>query len=259
VSIVCPTCGEGLAPSAGAWTRCGSCRSLVFEPESGPEVIVAHESEPLALRITGVLSHEGFRPLHAPRGDAALRMLDTQRPRAAVLDVGLSDVMSFQLIERIRASAEFAKIPVILVASVFNRTAYKRRPTSLYGADDYVEQHHVHDLLPEKLRRLMQLPASSQSGAGAVEQVLAQDTRPELCGAERLRALAHSIVADIALYNQEEIDRASRGESSERLRPMLEEGRLLLADMARGQAQASFDYIGQAFEALVADVRGARR
>ena len=34
---------------------------------------------------------------------------------------------------------------VVLVASIYNRTGYKRRPTSLYGADDYVEQHHIPD------------------------------------------------------------------------------------------------------------------
>ena len=43
---------------------------------------------------------------------------------------------------------------VVLVASIYNRTGYKRRPTSLYGADDYVEQHHIPDALVGKLERL---------------------------------------------------------------------------------------------------------
>ncbi len=47
---------------------------------------------------------------------------------------------------------------MVLVASVYNRTGYKRRPTSLYGADDYVEQHHIPDALVGKLERLIGAP-----------------------------------------------------------------------------------------------------
>ena len=51
---------------------------------------------------------------------------------------------------------------VILIASVFNKTAYKRTPHSLYGADDYVEQHHIPDMLPVKLARLIGLPRAAR-------------------------------------------------------------------------------------------------
>ena len=48
---------------------------------------------------------------------------------------------------------------VVLVASVYRPTGYKRRPTRLYGADDYIEIHHLGDALSVKLRRLLGLPA----------------------------------------------------------------------------------------------------
>src|SRR5205807_6370680 len=76
-----------------------------------------------------------------------------RKPSALVLDVALPDVHAFELVEEAHNKAP--EIRVVLVASVYNRTGYKRRPTSLYGADDYVEQHHIPDSLLVKLERLI--------------------------------------------------------------------------------------------------------
>lgn len=230
---------------------------MVFEPRGGAKVLVAHESRPIATRIAVALQQNGMSPVHAIGGEAAMRVMSTEKPRAAVLDVALSGIMSFEIIERIRSSDDFRMMPVILVASVFNRTAYKRTPTSLYGADDYVEQHHVHDFLPRKLCSLLKLPEPPATTSGDdPAPVSGQDTFPELKNTERVALLARSIVTDIALYYQEEITRAASGELSPKLQNLLNDGRTLLADMVPGVVLVNPDPIQQAFDILLANVHG---
>ncbi|MBN1959630.1 MAG: hypothetical protein JW841_01680 [Deltaproteobacteria bacterium] len=254
MTFFCPSCSKQIVHNNVAWSRCDTCHAMVFPQTSDLKVIVAHESENIAARIGFIVAETGLWPMHAPNGAIAMHLLEKKHPHAAVLDVALPEVMSFQIIERIRSRKEFNGIKVILIASVFNHTAYKRRPTSLYGADDYVEQHHVHDLLPEKLCALLQIPApSSHEKFKAID---GPDTRNELNRSERILTLARSIAADVALYHQQELSKLSKGERDERLDVAIDEGRRLLADMVGGQAAVQGDPIAEALAAIVAELRG---
>src|SRR5262249_52533416 len=122
-----------------------------------PTVLVAHERGTIGRVVTRVLGHEGFASRFVPSGREALAELTKSAWDALVVDVGLPDIPGYELVERaraLRASGQGATFSV-LVASVYRPTGYKRRPTRLYGADDYVEIHHLGDALPVKLRRLL--------------------------------------------------------------------------------------------------------
>jgi len=227
---------------------------MVFAPTGGPLVVLAHESERLATRIGVALAETGLQPLHARQGATAVRLIESKRPAAAVLDVGLPEIMSFQIIERMRGRPELEDVKVVLVASVYNKTAYKRRPTSLYGADDYVEQHHVHDLLPRKLCALLGLPEPTRQAVLA--RVDGADTRADLGPSARVRALARSIAADVVLYHGEELAAVRAGHPSVKLDRALEEGRLLLAELAVG-ADVTGDPVRDAFDTLLRGLPGA--
>ena len=254
MTIPCPSCDTQVSVDDSAWARCEGCRAMVFPRTNGLPVVVAHASERIAARLGVIVAETGLQPLHAPHGAAAMQLIELKHPVAAVLDVGLPEVMSFQIIERVRARPELSRTKVVLVASVFNRTAYKRRPTSLYGADDYVEQHHVHDLLPRKLCALLSLPAPSGDGSSGV--IGSADTREDLGFGERVRALSRSIAADVALYHPDEVARRLRGESSQVLDKALDEGRRLLVEMVGALRVGSGDPLGEAFDSLVAELRG---
>src|SRR5208337_2285915 len=101
-------------------------------------VLIAHTSDAMATFVGIVLVKAGFSPIRGSSGAEALRLLTRHRPPAA-------------------------DTKVVLLASVYRHTAYKRRPTSLYGAHDYVEQHHVPDLLPTKLCALLDIDPSGVS------------------------------------------------------------------------------------------------
>ncbi|WP_020675817.1 response regulator [Geopsychrobacter electrodiphilus] len=146
-----------------------------------------------------------------------------------LLDVALPGAFPFQLIDEIHQSGESTRI--ILIPSVYNRTAYKRRPSSLYGADAYLELHHLSDRLIPLLHELIpgltlnSLPYCAMSDVGE-ERTLS----PEACLNEQAADLARMLIADIALYHQDAIDLGIQQQDLEvRLALQLSEGRQMLA------------------------------
>ncbi len=258
MSLVCHLCrGEVTENPESREARCDPCGTVVYPPAHGPKVVVGQQSEALARHICVVLTDAGMWPLHAARGTQVLRLLAEKSPRALVLDVALEEVKSFEIIDYVRKHDEHQDLKVVLVASVFNRTAYKRRPTSLYGADDYVEQHHIVDFLPQKLCSLLNLAGPNL--AEIHERRLAlegHDGHEELAGRDRVRALARSIVSDIALYNQEDIARAARGEPAPGLHAALAEGRRMLAERIDPHSYAGEDPILDAMRVLIGELGG---
>ncbi|MEE8410594.1 MAG: hypothetical protein V3T05_13410 [Myxococcota bacterium] len=237
---------------------------MVFRSSGGPLVLVAHGSREISQQIGAVLCDAGFSPLRAPHGRDALRIIDRWNPVAAVLDVGLAEVMSFQVIEHIRSTEELEGTKVVLVASVYSRTAYKRRPTSLYGADDYVEQHHIPDLLADKLCEHLGMAAPSAAGDESERRRMIKDgeTRTDLSGSARVRTLAHSIVADIALYNEAELHEVVRDGDISCLEGALAEGRRILAERVnvnQDEELGDGDPVLDAFQRLVEDLRRGER
>ncbi len=226
------------------------------EPRA-PTVLVAHERGTIGRVVTRVLGHEGFASTFVPSGASALAELSRVAWDVLVVDVGLPDIPGYELVDRARAlhreghGAAF----VVLVASVYRPTGYKRRPTRLYGADDYIEIHHLGDALPVKLRRLLGLPAKAPDDAEVRDATLALrdegDARLDACAD---LGLAQRIVADVVLYNGDRILAATDVDTaSAAVADDLEVARRLFSQVARerGQPIGDGDPIGTAFRELM--------
>jgi CheY-like chemotaxis protein len=227
-----------------------------------PQVLVAHESEAIRAVIAALLGSAGFG-VDLARDGAAARAAFAHRYDGVVLDVALPDIMAFELIAEAKQRIDGVK--VVLVASIYNRTSYKRRPTSLYGADDYVEQHHIADSLVGKLEALLSgrgapaarhadTPEAAEVRKAAIGRV--DDEPPSGDAVLRAQRLARLIVSDIALYNAEAVEAARKGAGAEaliaRLRADVEEGRLLFDLRVPSSVRASRDFITEALEELIA-------
>lgn len=256
--VVCPHCGAAATGTESqVWSRCDACGGMVFRPVAGPRVLVAHESEEVCAQVGAVLLGAQLHTLRAGNGTHARRLLDSHQPAAVVLDVGLADGSVFEIIDYIRNSDALAAAKIVLLASVFNQTAYKRRPASLYGADDYVEQHHIPDMLPEKLRSLLgldapELPADIRD---RVEAIRNADAWRELQGVERVRAVARSIVGDVALYHEADMAKAANGSVSSELAHALSEGRRVLQHALPSGTCGIEDPVTEAFQQVLAELR----
>ena len=255
---ICPSCGATLnAPPEAQHVLCGNCSALVFRPVDGPDVLVAHPNAQMAQQIGAVLIHGGYHPTWVKSGSDVLSYVEKVRPDGVVLDVALQGSLFFEVIEQLRAHSDFGAKKIILVASVFNGAAYKRRPTSLYGADDYVEQHHIPDLLPKKLDGIKN-PKISEDTPAMREQrsdIEEAEVRNDLLGEERIQVLARNIVADIALYHQSEFETLLVEGNYAILEDALQEGRKLLAEKAGPLPTNDVDPIAEALMHLIREMR----
>lgn len=234
-------------------------------------ILVAHDSDTIREVIRRLLDGAGWAVTAVADGRAAVAALDAA-PEALVLDVAVGGVLAYQVVEEVKRRGLPTRI--VLVASIYNRTGYKRQPTSLYGADDYVEQHHIPDSLVLKLARLLGPPprpqpqpqptphAATPEGRSirvAGEERLDRPISPQAI--ERAERLARLIVADIALYNGDAIDHAARvddtTELDARLRLDLEEGRLLFDLRVPPEVRRTRDFIAEALDALRTQRRAA--
>lgn len=200
-------------------------------------VLFAHERPSVTRVVAHVLEARGFTVDTVRDGDAAAAALRARRYAALVVDVALPRRPGYELVDVARqasASGHGAAV-VVLVASVFRKTSYKRRPARLYGADDYVELHHLGDMLPDKLERhLGTRPESAdperaeraeQDATARVFEIA--DARLEDEASEDLAAL---IIADVVLYNG---DRITDTRTVEQARAALADDLEVAADLLR--------------------------
>jgi CheY-like chemotaxis protein len=118
-------------------------------------ILVAHDSNLVAQMVQGVVKEAGLTVVHAVDGLDALKKATALKPKVMIVDVGLTGIYGFELCERLKGDPDTRNIKIILLSSVYGLTAYKRNPVTLYGADDYIEKHHIPDRLVSKLRQLL--------------------------------------------------------------------------------------------------------
>lgn len=234
-------------------------------PTDKGRIVVAHEESTIRNLAAAVLRRAGYEVVAVADGDSARALLLAgPPPRGLVVDVGLTSEPFYSLCQLIGERGLPTK--VVLIASVYSRTGYKRRPTELYGADDYVEQHHIVDALVEKIGALLegQRPGWPRPGQGE-DSFEEEDSKVRVAGERRLRfrhdthgeaddlaqRLAHLLVADLALYSAEEIAEWGRRELSvddmpERLAQGLDEARRMFEERVPPEVAFDRDYVLEA-------------
>jgi DNA-binding response OmpR family regulator len=231
------------------------------KPDNKVRVMIAHSDYELCTTIDTLVRSAGYEGVLGHNGDDVLAAMDVARPQVAVVDVALQGLYAFEVVEKVRQRPGLDNVKIILLSSVYNKAAYKRSPSSLYGADDYIEKHHIPDDLVLKINRLLigAAPArgpaengeveakgkqlSAKEGASqsldfihtvnekiqnAEEHEVSGDDVPER---ERAERLARIIVSDISLYYQDRVDEGIlEGNWSELLAAEIKEARRLFAD-----------------------------
>ncbi len=160
MKVRCPRCGNVIpvqipssAPSAPS--RQTAASTTAPAALSDALVLVAHDSDVVRKTVTNFLTEAGFRVDTAADGVEALRKATEKKPQGMVLDVGLPGIYGFELCERLKGNPETVSTKIVLLSSVYDMRRYKRTPTNLYGADDYIEKHHIPDFLVNKLCKLI--------------------------------------------------------------------------------------------------------
>lgn len=249
-------------------------------------VLVVHDNDAFADIVATIVRDAGWAPVRVRRGVEANALTGSQRFRLAVVDVAVSEPFAFELVPALKASS--GGIYVVLIASVYDKTAYKRRPKTLYGADDYLEQHHVPDKLPsilgalgardtgalvedeiQRKRQELRRAADETLGNGGRDPGVYQGldaSKDAKDGASesiwKARGLAKKLVMDISLYDEQAFLRGlESGRLAEELRPQLAEAKRFLSErvavVGLSGAQAA-EFIDDALASLLAADRGKK-
>lgn len=290
--VSCPTCNARMKADAQRLggkritIRCSRCRNVfkadiapATEPDAAARqksaVLLAHSDQELCDAIGEILDREGIGYQVCHDGHEALQMMDADPPAVALVDVALPGLYAFEVVEKVRKRPGLENVSIILLSSVYNKAAYKRFPSSLYGADDYLEKHHIFDQLAVKVRQLCGDPTaekvhwSSPTMVGdsmpetkefvqqintRIQEAEEHEVTPKAADSalEKARRLARIIVSDIALYNEQKVEEGIRaGTFYDLLQTDIMEGRRLFTERVPAELREQEDILQRAFDAFI--------
>lgn len=148
------------------------------------KVVIANESLPFCDAVCKILADEPFEIFVCTDGKHTLETVERVRPELLLLDVALPTMFGFEVCERARQNPDLSGLKIVLIASIYDKTRYKRSPKSLYGADDYLEKHHIPDSLIPMIHRLVSGSAPPPSTPTPGELALQEKSRAEIRQAE---------------------------------------------------------------------------
>ncbi|MDP2156401.1 MAG: zinc-ribbon domain-containing protein [Nitrospirota bacterium] len=253
--VVCPKCktrlkvDETRLSPQGSRFKCPKCSTvLVIKKPAVQEkksldhkkILLAHSSASVVENIKNLLVGEGYSVIISVDGiDAMVRALK-ELPAFGIIEVALPKIYGFEVCKKLKSHPETKEMKLILVPSIYDKTKYRRDPVSLYGADEYIEEHDLSVRLIEAINRIKsgvpaepdkpkiqtqpqptalkapeQQPTEKDVEAPGREEPAAPAPRPaadvktdELI--EKARRLSRTIINDIYLYNSAKVDEAVR-------------------------------------------------
>ena len=179
-----------------------SARSSRREQEEAEEPVrvLAVDDDPLALRfVRDVLVQSGYAPLVTGDPQEALRLMDEERPRLALLDLMLPDADGVELMQAI---LDIDDVPVIFI-SAYGREDLVARAFDM-GAADYVVKPFSPTELAARIRAALRRRAVSEPLEPYVHGELTVDftqRRATLGGQPvSLVALEYRLLAELAAH-----------------------------------------------------------
>jgi two-component system chemotaxis response regulator CheY len=116
-----------------------------------PNAIVVDDSRAIRMILSRALRELGYEVREAGNGAEALAALHSGPPAGLVMaDWNMPVMDGLELLRRIRASAEFGKVPVVMVTT---EAEVEQMSTALEaGATEYIMKPFTKEILADKLR-----------------------------------------------------------------------------------------------------------
>lgn len=217
VVIICGSCEQDFCPNVQNNSKIEELEHI----PGLPSVLVAHEAPAVSASVGRIVRRSGFTPRYMSKGSQVIAAFDpamVDKPMALVLDVGIPEPFAFDVVAALRSSEQGQKLPIILLASVFDPARYKRRPKSLHGADAYLELHHVPDKLPILLQKMLDKTSPDANDAISSKRLHTPEQRADaeairqagrVHGKQAAFVEARRVVSDMALYHEQEFAKAA--------------------------------------------------
>ena len=238
--VICPKCkiklkvdDAKLLPQ-GSRFKCPKCATVlvVKKPQThekkvldNKKILVAHSNPAITEMIESILTASGYKVITSGDGiDAMVKGLQ-ECPFLSIVEVVLPKIYGFEVCKRLKSRPETKEMKFILLTSVYDKTKYRREPASLYGADEYIEDHNISTELMEKVNVLKGMPPSEQPDTvqpevkkpepkqsekpePKIEPIVKEQVEIPTADdkIERAKRLARTIINDIYLYNSAKVD-----------------------------------------------------
>lgn len=283
--VVCPKCksrlkvDEGKLRTEGSRFKCPKCNTFLFVKKPLPvpkseidktKILVAHSKPGIIDEITSLLTNNGYQVITASDGIEAMVKAIKENPFLMIIEVSLPKIYGFEVCKRLRLRPETKEMKFIIASSVFDQNRYRREPASLYGADDYIEEHQIAELLMdrintlrgitpeekgEKIEKQAEAPVNEEP-----EQKAEMQIKPEAIAAklpldekvERAKRLARTIISDIYMYNIAKAEESIKKDNFySDFAAELREGLKLYESRISQEVQAKGDFFGEAIKNFI--------
>lgn len=169
-------------------------------------VLIVDDEADIRKMLRRLLSGHGYRVLEADRGLLALRIVKEQAPDLIILDAMLPEVHGFEIARRIKGSARYGQIPIVMISAVYRGWRYAEDLKQSCGVDFYLEKpFRIADVLRAVEMSLSQKAAAELSPAKAsadAERCLEAGVRAYQAGRveEAIAELQRGIAIDPLAY-----------------------------------------------------------
>ncbi len=106
----------------------------------GKLVLVVDDEDEIRKLLKRLLTQKGHRVLEADRGLLALRLVKEHVPDLIILDAMLPELHGFDIARRIKGSAKYGHIPIIMVSAVYRGWRIAEDLKQNYGVEQYIEK-----------------------------------------------------------------------------------------------------------------------
>ncbi|KGE77312.1 response regulator [Halomonas sp. ND22Bw] len=117
------------------------------------KVLVVDDEPNIVLSLEFLMRQAGFEVATAADGETALARVAEATPDLVLLDISLPGIGGFDVLERLRADPDLARLPIIMLTA-HGREVEREKGLAL-GADDYVTKPFSTRELVERVEALL--------------------------------------------------------------------------------------------------------
>lgn len=296
--VICPKCkiklkaDETKLSEEGSRFKCPKCGTVLIVKKPAAEIkktidknkiLVAHANPSVLAQVASLLTGHNYQVITSVDGIEAMVKSLKELPFLLIIDVVLPKIYGFEVCKRLKSRPETKDMKFILITSVYNKTKYRREPDSLYGADEYIDEHSLATRLIEKINKLFAPPEEEKtetsdqpdseiteprqpdSPVESPEQVgrpgITEQTEPPIEPSiaekiEKAKRLSRTIMSDIYLYNSAKVDEAIKNDNFDTLfAAEIKEGAKLYKNRISSEVRDLGDFFTEAMENFISEKR----
>jgi DNA-binding response OmpR family regulator len=166
-------------------------------PADGKKTVLVVDDEPeIRKLVRRVLEDRGYRVTEAGRGHEALALLKDRPPDLVVLDAMLPEVHGFDIAKRMKGTARYGNIPIVMISAVYRGWRFAEDLRQSYGVDAYLEKpFKMSDLVAAVEAAIAHRAAGAANPQGPADRLSGGPANVERISAEAEKKLAQGIEA----------------------------------------------------------------